>query len=218
MRWSLIASCKNWQNRQLCIPLQNGLSSACVSVYLQRCALKTEMWYRQAQAGPVYLSALCYRVHWPLIWLLMSVLFLEMLCVAFSWNSTFQYWIHTLCKQFRHMLLSGIIFFFYSFSLFPVTVFQLPSHSFLSQKYHYLCVESLFLFDEWQGKLKYWCCHLLRLPSRSFTAVKILVVICNLKMGYFWFRRVHGSSSMKVPIQARVRPLLDMGKYEIHQV
>lgn len=130
MRWSLIASCKNWQNRQLCIPLQNGLSSACVSVYLQRCALKTEMWYRQAQAGPVYLSALCYRVHWPLIWLLMSVLFLEMLCVAFSWNSTFQYWIHTLCKQFRHMLLSGIIFFFYSFSLFPVTVFQLPSHSF----------------------------------------------------------------------------------------
>lgn len=33
--------------------------------------------------------------------------------------------------------------------------------------------------------------------------MKTLVVICNLKKDYFWFRRVHGSSSMKVPIQER---------------
>lgn len=61
----------------------------------------------------------------------------------------------------------------------------------------------LFIFNKWQGKLKQCCCHLLRLPSRSFTAVKTLVVICNLKMGYFWFRRVHGSSSTKVPYSSK---------------
>lgn len=87
MRLSLIASCKNWQNRQHCIPLQNGLSSACVCAH-KRCALKTEMWYRQAQAGPGtnlhFAEISC--VGWPQIWLLMSVLFLGMLCVRLTEN------------------------------------------------------------------------------------------------------------------------------------